>query len=30
VLTTLFAPEVWHVVVDDTVVERLSPVPQAQ
>src|SRR5215210_5665680 len=24
VLTTLFAPAVWHVVVDDTVVERLS------
>src|SRR5919199_476594 len=23
-LTTLFAPAVWHVVVDDTVVERLS------
>jgi DDE superfamily endonuclease len=25
VLTSLFAPEVWHVVVDDTVVERISP-----
>src|SRR3954447_4185596 len=25
VLTTLFAPAVWHVVVDDSVVERLSP-----
>src|SRR3954449_3666460 len=24
VLTTLFAPAVWHVVVDDSVVERLS------
>src|SRR5215212_6774017 len=24
VLTTLFAPAVWHVVADDTVVERLS------
>jgi hypothetical protein len=24
VLTTLFAPAVWHVVVDDTVVERIS------
>src|SRR4051812_43302979 len=24
VLTTLFMPAVWHVVVDDTVVERLS------
>jgi len=24
-VATLFAPEVWHVVVDDTVVERISP-----
>jgi hypothetical protein len=24
VLTTLFAPPVWHVVIDDTVVERVS------
>lgn len=24
VLTTLFAPAVWHVVIDDTVVERIS------